>query len=242
MLDTLLLSGLIAIIIGVPSYAISVAPRRGVTVGQMIASAFMHLMLWIPLHGVIAVTVGVGLGLLMQSVEVGFLGLIASLIVTSFSRVLQNVKIRYQKRSMIQAKLKGALPRVDYFWEADEVGIGVDSATAKVAVVHGEKLTVSLMTVTDIRHIRAVQSELSELNLIGSASTRAQRDTFAHNLSARQKHVATTGLELEFNDIEYPSVLVPMPYRGAEQWLRVLEQLRNGDLKPNVAPTQLPAA
>lgn len=240
-LQSLVFYLLVAVIIGLPLYVCAAAPRQTMTMGQTLLAALMHLMLWSPIHGLVAVVIGVGMGLLMQSVELGVMGLVASLVLTSFTSVQRNIKKRHLKKVALHTKLTAALPRIDYFFEGEDAGIAADSVSGKVAVVHGDALSIQALRIADICRMRAVQSSLEEINLIGSASTTQHWQVFGQNQFARQKHQATTGLELELNDIQCPSVIVPMTFRGAEQWLRVLEQMRDGALKPTASPTQLPA-
>lgn len=208
----------------------------------VVGTAAANVVLYYPLYVILALLCAAAVGIAYRNgvfAAYAGIGLPVSIALAVVSR-----RIRRQGgiERATEAALLAVLPRTDYYWIAGDTGIAVDAASRTVALACG-RAGIQCYPLGAIRHAQAIQQELSQTRVYGrgvvtyEARQQADRD----NLRAELANAQATGLVLELNDVAMPSLHITMPYRGAEQWLRLLEQLEEGTLTPCAAPARLPA-
>ena len=205
--------------------------------------ALRGILLRLPLWSVLGIASAIVVGLSLRSefyaayagigIPLSFALLIAS------GRIARNSKAERQT----EQALTMALRRHDYRWISGYEGIAVDAESGTVAVARGRREGVKCYPIRSIREFEAVQPDLVRNTVYGrgAAAWEAKQQADRDNLRAEIENAQATGLLVHLDDIETPSVHIQMPYRGAEQWLRVLEQLSEGTLARCPAPVVLPS-
>jgi hypothetical protein len=174
-----------------------------------------------------------------------FLGAIALPLWYSVWKVCKSIKANASATQLGKKWLTAALPNLDYFHTSPIGGVGICASTSEIAFVMPGMSSAHKVAASKLKSINAVQPELMQAQIFGARGIQdqdARLDVARYNLEQRHDHVAQTGLALQLDDIQLPSVHITMSFASAKQWSVLLDQLARGVLPPTMPAQQIPAS
>lgn len=136
-----------------------------------------------------------------------------------------------------------SLEKVDYYEAGWANSIALDVSDRKFAVCKPVSLKappkVTELPLDVISSATAFTPGKETFFLVGRSSAAAQTDVLKRNIDSHDKSSKATGLYLDCDDLVLNKLFVQMSYVSAERWVKAIEKLKAGTLKPNAEPVDM---
>lgn len=215
-------------------------PTKMSSGGEKIAIGMMSFLHYLPLYFVVFGIIGLIVGFNV-SAEFGFLVFIFGPLITHILFERRRLSTFDQAIGLMWDYALKSLNNVDYFWPGWSGSIALDVEAGSIAIIHRmvsfkKPPEITIIPFDKIVDCHAHITEADTIEIIGRASSNLAKDVMLHNVMAKDKANAETGLHFIVDEISSRKHFVSMPKDTIQIWVRLLNKMKTGELKPEKVP------
>lgn len=209
-------------------------------------SIFMSTLL--PGSALLGIFLGWLPAVLIGSIDYWFVcGLVIALGLPFWVSASTTKRMRYLHAALSKALKKGA-KKLDYYNALITTAIGVDVENREIVFValDGKKKSVTDPVTIKLDRVISYKAFEPQANLLetfgmGMTALAASHQVSNRNRLESAKAAMRTGLYIECDDLDHPTLMANMEFEDAERWVRLLDRFRNGQLDAQENPKIFPA-